>query len=806
MAEALADLVYRFRSAAKLSQEALAERAGVSARTISDLETGFAKTPRLVTILLIAEALSLDDSDRARLRAAVRKPPARERAEAPDEASSLPPLRPLVGRDTDAAAAGELLIAPHVRLVTLYGPAGVGKTSLAIRIAWDRRDVFADGVVFAEFTRTEDPAQILAVLAQTLGIADDMSGDVRDTVVARLRNRAMLLVLDNLEHLTPGAAEFAQLLDACPKITILATSREPLRLRAEHIFSVKPLEAAPAEELFIARARAVQPDFSTTESNRAALATIVARLDGLPLAIELAAPQLRSLPPKALAARLDRRLPMLEQGAVDLPERQQTMRRAIAWSYDLLSPDEQTFFRKLSELRGGSIDAVRAIATSNDVGESVLLSQIAALVDKSLLSLEEDADGEPRLTILEMLREFASEQLAGAERDETRLRHAAYFLELAERVSVELTQSGRGLTLRRLTRERANLVTALTWFDGIGDVERGLRLAFALSRFWFLRGHLTEGRTWLLRFLSAGDSTPAVSAQLRARGLRALVMLTSALGQFDDALPLCEEAISLNRQVGDDEGLAASLTSLGIIMQFRDDMARSKAAHEESLTIRRRIGDEHGLANSLSNLSSIAYTHGNLTDAARFAEESVAIHRRLGRTWGMSHALAKLGLVAAAQKEYELAERIFEESLAMQRSLGDDGAAFYSLSNLGLVALKRGNFEVALRRLREGLELLEVVANKAAMASTFEGIAAALNATGDSRRAARLLGAASALRDAIGAPLLPRESAEYDETATATRNAIGVASFEAEWRVGTLMGLERAVDEAAGRANAASMQ
>lgn len=801
MAESLADLAYRFRSAAKLSQEALAERAGLSTRTISDLETGYSRTPRLVTILLIAEALSLDDADRARLRAAARKPPARERAEKEDATVVLPPLRPLVGRDADAAAAAELLVAPHVRLVTLYGTAGVGKTSLAIRIAWDRREAFEDGAVFAELAPIADPAQIPAVLAQALGIADDTSGDVRDAVVARLRNRETLLVLDNLEHLTPGAAWIAQLLDACPRVKILATSREPLHVRAEHIFNLKPLDAAAAGELFVSRARAVQPDFSATESNRAALTTIVARLEGLPLAIELAAPQLRLLPAKALAARLDRRLPMLEQGAVDLPERQQTMRRAIAWSYDLLAAHEQFFFRKLSALRGGgSLDAARAIATNGDVGENVVLSQIAALVEKSLLSLEEDADGEPRLTMLEMLREFASERLAGAERDETRLRHAAYFLEFAERIKVELSRSGQELSLRRLARERANFVAALTWFDVSSDAERGLRLAFALSRFWWLRGHLTEGRTWLLRFLSAGDLTPAISPMLRARSLRALVMLMSAMGQFDEALPSCEEAVSLQRQIGDDEGLAASLNSLGIIMQFRDDMTRSKAAHEESLAIRRRIGDEPGLASSLSNLSSIAYSHGDVSDAARFAEESVAIYRRLGHNSGMSHALAKLGLVAAAQKEYEMSERLFEESLALQRSLGNDGAAFYSLSNLGMVALKRGNFEVALRRLREALELLEVVPNKPAMAATLEGLAAALNANGDSRRAARILGAASALREAIGAPLLPSDRADFDETTTATRNALGAADFEAEWRVGTVMSLERALDEAADRA------
>jgi predicted ATPase/transcriptional regulator with XRE-family HTH domain len=793
VAEALADLLYRYRSAAKLSQESLAEKAGLSTRTISDIETGFAKSPRLVTILLIAEALSLDEAPRARLREAARKAPARSKAPAKDGATvALPLMAPLVGRDADAAAAGALLVDTNVRLLTLYGAAGVGKTSLAIRIAWDRRDAFADGAVFAELAGVVNPAQVPESIAQVLGVRDDTSGDVREAVVTRLRNRRILLVLDNLEHLTPIAAWLGELLEACPDVTMLATSRERLHLRAERVYTVKPLDASASTELFVARARAVQPEFTATDANRAALSTIVARLEGLPLAIELAAPQLRLLPPKALAARLDRRLPLLEQGAVDLPARQQTMRNAIAWSYDLLGAGEQRLFRQLSELRaGGSLDAARTIAAVES--ENAFLLQVAALVEKSLLSLEEDPDGEPRIAMLEMLREFAAERLTEDERSEAKRRHAEYFLDFGEVAKVELNRS-QELWLRRLTRERPNFLAALTWFDEANDAERGLRLAFALSRFWWLRGHLTEGRTWLLRFLDTAG--PSISSHLRARSLRALVVLVSAMGQFDEALSPCEDAVALQRQIGDDEGLAASLSSLGIIMQFRDDLARSKEAHEESLAIRRRIGDEPGVASSLSNLASIAFTHGDLGEAGRFAEESVAIYRRLNHTSGMTHALTKLGLVALEQKNYDLAERLFQECLELQRRLANDGGAFYSIGNLAAVAQKRGEYATAIRRFREALELLEVVPNKAAIAAVLEALAGAMNATGDSRRAARILGAANALRSAIGAPLLPRERHDYDETIAAIRAALEPGEFDTEWRLGALMTIERALDEA----------
>jgi predicted ATPase/DNA-binding XRE family transcriptional regulator len=795
--ESLAELLHRFRSAAALSQEALAERAGLSTRTVSDVETGFAKSPRLVTIMLLAEGLGLDDGDRARLQEAARKAPSRAaRGTGPPP---LPLAQPLVGRSGDVAAASELLNRKGVRLVTLCGPAGVGKTSLAIRIATDCRDAFAAGAVLVELGSIADPALVPATIARIMNVRESPGTAAAEALANWLREREMLLVLDNLEHLTPVAKWLTEILAASPGVKILATSREALHVTPEHVFVVKPLESASAVELFVSRAQAVSPNFVLSAANKPAIEAIVQRLDGLPLAIELAAPRLRVLPPKALAARLDRRLPMLDEGSIDLPGRQQTMRNAIAWSYDLLTADEQSLFRQLGVLSGGgSLAAARATTQEHETDPQAFLLRIAALVEKNLVALEEDADAEPRLTMLEMLREFAGDQLDEVERTTVRARHAAFFLDFAECARAQLVRSEHPVLLARLERERLNLDAALTWYAERGDAERGLRLAWALARFWWLRGHLTEGVAWLDRFMRP-DLLATVTPALRARGLRSLAVLHSALGNFDLALAPCEEAVRVQREIGDDAGLCDSLTSLGILMQFRGDLSAATAAHEESLALRRRSGDDLGVARSLSNLASVAFSREALDDAAKFGEESMTIYRRLGNVSGMSHALAKLGLVATRRENYESAERLFEESLALQRSVGNDGSIFYSLGNLGEIAYRRGDVQLAMRRYREALDLLEAVPNKAAIASVLESLAAALTASGDPRQAARIFGATEALRQTIGSPIFPAERAAYDAAVVATRTALGDALFDTEWQMGTVMSLARTLEEARGR-------
>jgi predicted ATPase/transcriptional regulator with XRE-family HTH domain len=798
VAESLAELVRTFRSGARLSQEALAERAGLSTRTVSDIETGFAKTPRLMTVMLLAEALGAGDADRMRLQNAARRPGVHAAGAAVGSAAPLRPIT-LIGRETDVARVGALVCSGDVQLVTLCGPAGVGKTSLAVRVAFENTLAFAHGAVLVELATIADPALVPSAIAQALGVRESADSRARESVIQSLATREMLLVLDNLEQLTPIAGWIGDLLETCNRVTVLATSREALHLRAEHVYAVKPLETAAAAELFVRRAQSVQPGFTLTSANDAAVTTIVARLEGLPLAIELAAPRIRLLPAKALAARLDRRLPFLAEGAVDLPRRQQTMRGAIAWSYDLLEPDEQYLFRALAALYGGgSIEAARAVAGADESQSRPFLLRLAALVDKSLLSLEEDADGEPRVSMLEMLREYAYEQLSASdELDAARSRHAAYFAGFARTAEPELGGSQQVLWVNRLEREHPNMRAALQWALDRGETTFGLELAGSVWRLWWLRGYLTEGQEWLRKFLDLVPSaTPPVHKGLHAKVLRALVVLMSGFGNFNDALGPCEEAIRLHREAGDDSGLGGSLTSLGIIMQFRGDFARAMELHEESLAIRRRLGDELGMAVAHSNLASVAFTKGDLIAAARFAEESATIYRRIGHTSGMSHALMKLGLVAMLEGHYERAERLFEETLRLQKSLGSSGNMFYSLTNLGGVAHKQGHLDVALARYHEALDLLRAVPNKPAIAATLEGLAAAIASAGDPRRAARIFSAADALRRTIGAPRFPTERADYEASVEATRVALGAGVFETEWQIGASMTLERTLEEA----------
>ncbi|HEX3671246.1 MAG TPA: tetratricopeptide repeat protein [Candidatus Cybelea sp.] len=798
MAEPLGELLRSLRSAALLSQEALAERSGLSTRTVSDIETGSARTPRLITVMLLAEAMGLSEPDRARLQDAARRPAASPVGTRPIASSLTLHPAALVGRDHDAEQVGALLLRDDVALLTLVGPAGVGKTSLATRVAVDRVAAFEHGAAVAELAPVAEPSQVPSAVARALGIRESGDTGATEAVAAYLRDRTMLLVLENLEHLTPASAWIGTLLAQSPRLTILATSREPLHLKAERVFAVRPLDKASAVKLFVERAQMVNPEFAVNAGNANAVETIVGHLDGLPLAIELAAPRLLLLPPKALAARLERRLPLLGDGATDRPLRQQTMHGAIAWSYDLLSESEQRLFRGLGVLHGGGTLEAAAAVGSDDRDERSILFRLAPLVEKNMLWLAEDSDAEPRVSMLETLREFANEQLAETgELAEAQRRHAEYMVHFTAGAERELSSSSQARRRAQLERDHANLAAALEWAASNAQAEIGFRLIAELWRFWWLNGYLSEGTGWIRRFLplrnAAASNVPEV---LYCKVLRGHVVLLSALGSFDEARASCEEAIALQRGLGDERGLAASLTSLGVIYQFSGEYDRSEEAHAESLAIRRQIGDEAGIATSLSNLSSVAYSKNDLARAASFGDESVAIYRRLGHESGIAHALTKIGLVAAAEGNYSRAEEIFTECLRMQRAVGNTGSMLYSLVNLGAAAHKRGEYELAMERYHEALELLESTPNKSALAKTLEDIGAAVGALGDPARGARLFGAADALRRTIHSPLFPSDRAEYEAAIASMRGQLGDDAFDVQWRIGSSITLERALEEA----------
>jgi tetratricopeptide (TPR) repeat protein len=415
-----------------------------------------------------------------------------------------------------------------------------------------------------------------------------------------------------------------------------------------------------------------------------------------------------------------------------------------------------------------------------------------------MLWLAEDADAEPRVSMLEMLREFAHERLAeSGELTDAQRRLAEYVLNFTAGAERQLTSSAQGRRLAHLERDHANIHAALEWAAADAQIEAGYRLLSELWRFWWLQGYLTEGLGWIRRFLALRKGAPdAVPDELYGKVLRGHVVQLSALGSFDEALAACEEAIALQRRIGDDAGLGASLTSLGVIRQFRGEPQRAEEAHGESLEIRRRLGDDAGVATSLSNLSSVAFGQNDLARAAELADESVELYRRIGHESGLAHALMKIGLVATAEGEYARAEELFNECLRMQRAIGNTGSVPYSLGNLGAVAHKRGNDQLALERLREALELFESVPNKSALTKTLEDIAATIAALGDPSRAARLLGAADALRRTLRSPLFPSERADYEAEIAKVRAMLGDESFDVQWRVGSSVTLERALEEA----------
>ena len=737
---------------------------------------------------------------------------------APELPASFPPLKtldvrlnnlpiqptPLLGREREVAEISALPRRTDVRLVTLTGPGGTGKTRLALQSAAELIDEFEDGVFFVALTSISDPELVTSTVAGALSVSESAGRALKEDLKDFLGDKELLLLLDNFEQVVDAAPLVGELLSVCPGLKALVTSRTLLRIYGEHEYAVSPLELAdprhlpPIERLrhyeaiglFVERARAAKADFSLTNENAPAVAEICARLEGLPLAIELAAARIKLLSPQAICSRLGDPLKFLTGGARDLPERQRTLRGAIAWSHALLSEDEQVLFAKLSVFSGGcALEAVEAVCDAKGDLSVDIFEGISSLVDKSIL--RQEGSEEPRFVMLEIIREYARERLeAGGGAEEIRRLHAAHFLALAEQGESRLREPEEATWLGRLDIEHDNMRAALSWTLQSEEPELGLRLAGTLWRFWWMRGHYSEGRRWLEEALARDGRASAA----RAKALEAVGWLADDQGDIDRAVAAAEEGLRISARAEIQSSVTASfIRMLGSAAYVRGDHEQAAQLFEESLTLSREVGDERSVASSLLQLGNVSGDRGDYEEARKFYEEGLALARKLDDKALLASALISVGAEFLLQGDHNRGAMLNEEAAALYRERGNRGHLQYALDNLGWAALMRGDHEQAVALHRESLALSRQLGDKLVGAEALEGLACSASARGEADRVSRLFGAAEALREAVGYQQEPRERALREPYLAAARPRLTEARWDAAWAEGRRLGFEESI-------------
>jgi predicted ATPase len=778
----------RRRQALGMTRDDLARRTGYSIGMLRKVESD-ERIPSRQLVELLAEHLEVEAEELSAFRSYARDDLALERpiptvhTVVPAPTTSIPHTNlpasptPLIGRHKEVEELKRLLLRDDVRLVTLTGAGGTGKTRLGLAVASGLIDAFDNGVFFVNLAPLLDANLVVSTIAQTVGLVEAVGRSPLESLSEHLHRKRVLLVLDNFEHLVSAAPQVAELLAASPRLKVLATSRMPLHLRGEHEFPVLPLavpdvsglqrsdmdavsalSAYPAFELFIQRAQAVKPYFALTDDNARAVAEICRRLDGLPLAIELAAVRTKVFPPQALLQRLGSRLAVLTGGARDLPDRQQTLRDAIAWSYDLLDTAEKLLFRRLGVFVGGfTLAAAEAVCNADGMLVLDVVDGVSSLLDKSLLQQVEGGEGEPRFTFLETIREYAVERLAeSGEANAVQEQHARFFLDFAETASQSPTDQ-QMMHWKQLETEHPNLRAALEW-----SVERNpelaLRLSGALALFWDVYGHLYEGLLWLETALAVRTARqPPIAPSIRARALFGAGWLAWRRGDFERATAFGQESLSLYHSLGDKSGMAWSLRSLGNLAIMRGDFDLAQSLHEQSLAYYRELGDKEGVVAVLSNLGSIARGQGDYARAVVLLEESIALDQDLENTLRHYAALAELGAVFLLKGEPERAASHFAEALRRLQQV--------SLRDVFIIYCLVGAAGVSVAR-RQAI------------------------------RAARLFGAADASRTTLGLAQDATFQTMEEQVFAAIRAQLDNTTFAAAWAEGQAMTPEQAVASA----------
>jgi predicted ATPase/DNA-binding CsgD family transcriptional regulator len=711
-----------------------------------------------------------------------------------------------IGREREMTAVRELLVT--TRLLTLTGAGGSGKTRLALQVATDLREEFEHGVWWVELAALSDPLLVPQVVASVVGIPERAGCTATEVLSEALHPKHLLLVLDNCEHLLAACVQLIEtLLRTCAQVRVLVTSREALAITGETTWPVLPLRVPDthqprpidglltfeAVQLFVERARSVLPSFTLTPESASAVVQVCRRLDGMPLAIELAAARVRALSVEQIVARLDDAYRLLTGGSRSALPRQQTLRAAMDWSHGLLSAHERAVFRRLSVFAGSfSLEAAEAVCAGEPEDAYEVLDVLSSLIDKSLVLMEQRR-GETRYRLLETIRQYGQDKLQEcAEAAKVRRHHRDWYARLAEQAESETLEARQKSVFDRLEAEHENLRVALGWSLEQEEAETAARIGAAISRFWLLRGYMSEGRHWLERALVGFSEKNAV----RAKALNVAAILASLQDDYKTARTLVEESLELSRELAERKQTGYALYTLGRLARIEGNYAGAATFLEESLSLFRELRQEHDIALVLAGLGLTVLYLGEHERAAALCEESLALSRELRDLRGIGSWLANLAIITLARGDAKRATELCEESLAIRKALGYKGGCAHTLAILGRIALDQGDYERASVCYKESLTLRQETGEQEGIATALEGLAAVTGMQGQPVSGARLYGSAQSLRTLLGAPLTPIDRPYYQQTVAAVRAQLDEQTFLRAWAEGQAMTLEEAVTEA----------